>query len=158
MPPITGCDAPFGPWITPGLTARLKELHAAPQLYSNTEIARMLSREFEIAITRNSVIGKCARLGLSYRLGARKGGGSRPGRERPRPAVIIGPPLPPPTPVRRIRSSGSVTLIELRDGDCHWPFGDGPSCTFCGEICLPDRPYCPEHFRMAHVEPQKRWA
>jgi hypothetical protein len=153
---MTGCDAPFGPWgTTPGLTARLKELHAAPQMYSNTEIARMLSREFEIAVTRNAVIGKIARLGLAQRYGASKGGGSKPGRvpPRPRPKPVKSIPAPPRAPAavraRRIRS-GILSLLELRDDDCHWPFGEGPYL-FCGRACVSEQSYCAEHLRMAHA-------
>jgi hypothetical protein len=151
--------APSGPWITPGITFRLKELYAAPQMYSCGEIAHMLSREFEIAVTRNSVVGKAARLRLMHRYGASKGGGSKPGRVPPRPKSA--PSIPRPVvavPIRRIRSgSGTLSLIELRDGDCHWPFGEGPYL-FCGRACVFEQPYCAEHLRMAHNEPRERAA
>jgi hypothetical protein len=160
------CDAPFGPWgTTPGLTTRLKELHAAPQMYSNSAIAWMLSREFNIALGRNAVIGKIARLGLAHRHGASKGGGSKPGRMPPRPKPAKSIPAPPRAP--RIPGSplrcpverpGTLSLIELRDGDCKWPDGDGPSYTFCGRACVADQPYCAEHLRMAHSEPREKAA
>ena len=155
---MTGCDAPFGPWgTTAGLTARLKELHAAPQMHSNTEIARMLSREFEIAITRNAVIGKIARLGLVHRHGASKGGGSRPGRVPPKPKPTASIPAPPRAPRIPVERPGTLTLLELRDGDCKWPDGDGPYL-FCGRACVLEQPYCEEHLRMAHNEPRERAA
>jgi hypothetical protein len=162
---MTGPDAPFGIWgTTPGLTARLKELHAAPQMYSNTEIARMLSREFEVAVTRNAVIGKIARLGLAHRYGASKGGGSKPGRVPPRPkpvkSIPARPVVPriPGSPLRcPVERPGTLSLLELRDGDCKWPDGDGPYL-FCGRACVPERPYCAEHLRMAHNEPRERAA
>jgi hypothetical protein len=156
---MTGCDAPFGPWgTTAGLTARLKELHAAPQMYSNTEIARMLSREFRIGLSRNSVIGKIARLGLVHRHGASKGGGSKPGRVPPRPKPVKSIPARPNVPRIPVERPGTLTLIELRDGDCKWPSGDGPSYTFCGRACVSEQPYCEEHLRMAHNEPRERAA
>jgi GcrA cell cycle regulator len=161
---MTGCDAPFGPWgTTAGLTERLKELHAAPQMYSNTEIARMLSREFKISLSRNAIIGKIARLGLVHRYGASKGGGSKPGRVPPRPRL-----RPSASPGAagtasgeakrsRVERPGTLSLLELRDGDCKWPDGDGPYL-FCGRACVPERPYCAEHLRMAHNEPRERAA
>jgi hypothetical protein len=152
------CDAPFGPWgTTAGLTARLKELHEAPQMYSNSAIAWMLSREFNIALGRNAVIGKIARLGLAQRYGASKGGGSKPGRvpPRPKPAPFVARSVVA-APIRRIRS-GTMSLLELRDGDCKWPDGDGPYL-FCGRACVPERSYCAEHLRMAHNEPRERAA
>ena len=156
---MTGCDAPFGPWgTTPGLTARLREVHAAPQMYSNTEIARMLSREFNIALGRNAVIGKIARLGLVHRCGASKGGGSKPGRVPPRPKPVKSIPAPPRAPRIPVERPGTLSLLELRDGDCKWPDGDGPSYTFCGRPCVPERSYCAEHFRIAHNEPRERAA
>jgi hypothetical protein len=153
--------APSGPWITPGITDRLKELHAAPQMYSYGEIAHMLSREFSVAVTRNSVVGKAARLGLAQRYGASKGGGSKPGRVPPRPRL-----RPSASPGAagtasgeakrsRVERPGTLTLLELRDGDCKWPSGEGPSCRFCGQPCVPERPYCAEHLRMAHNEPRE---
>jgi GcrA cell cycle regulator len=124
-------------------------------MYSNTEIARMLSREFRIGLTRNAIIGKIARLGLVHRHGASKGGGSKPGRVPPRPKPAPSPPFRKlergPAPIRRIQS-GTLSLLELRDGDCKWPSGEGPSCRFCGQPCVPERPYCAEHLRMAHNE------
>ena len=156
---MTGPDAPFGIWgTTAGLTARLRELHAAPQMYSNTEIARMLSREFRISLSRNSVIGKIARLGLVHRHGASKGGGSKPGRVPPRPKPVKSIPAPPRAPRIPVGRPGTLSLIELRDGDCKWPSGDGPSFTFCGRACIPEQSYCEEHFRMAHNEPRERAA
>jgi GcrA cell cycle regulator len=160
------CDAPFGPWgTTTGLTARLRELHAAPQMYSNTEIARMLSREFRISLSRNAVIGKIARLGLVHRHGASKGGGSKPGRVPPRPKPVKSFPALPALPAApgeakrsRVERPGTLSLLELRDGDCKWPDGDGPSFMFCGRTCVPERPYCEEHLRMAHNEPRERAA
>jgi hypothetical protein len=159
---MTGCDAPFGIWgTTEGLTARLKELHAAPQMYSNSAIAWMLSREFNIALGRNAIIGKIARLGLVHRHGASKGGGSKPGRVPPRPKPVKSIPdhLPAPAIVPRtpVERPGTLSLIELRDGDCKWPSGDGPFL-FCGRACVPEQPYCAEHLRMAHSEPKERAA
>ena len=54
--------------LTPGMTQRLQELYAAPEHYSASGIAEVLSREFHLRITRNSVIGKTHRLRMPVRI------------------------------------------------------------------------------------------
>ena len=56
-------NPPISPWDTPGITQRLRELHAlkgADEL-SMTEIAERLNREFKTNLSRNSIIGRCHR-------------------------------------------------------------------------------------------------
>jgi hypothetical protein len=129
-------------------------------MYPYSAIASMLSREFNITLGRNAIIGKIARLGLVHRNGASKGGGSKPGRVPPRPRLR---PSASPDAAEskraasggaqrsRVERPGTLTLLELRDGDCKWPDGDGPYL-FCGRACVAERSYCEEHFRMAHNE------
>ena len=87
---------------------------------STSEIGNRLS------VTKNAVIGKVHRLGLTKR--------GSPIRPKTKPAEVI-------------------SLAALRPGMCSWPEGD-PSTKefhFCGEPAISEKPYCAEHCRRAYV-------
>ena len=97
-------------------------------------------------VTRNAVLGKIHRLGLS---------GSRPA-SRSRPRAAPRPRKAPPSPTRRARnrwkSAASVDgpglisdLLALGPHMCRWPIGDPKSSdfTFCGARCA--ERYCERH-------------
>lgn len=100
---------------------RLRELWA--QGLSASEIAAALGE-----ITRNAVIGKAHRLGLSAR----------------------------PSPIKRKPVVGA-TILSLTERMCKWPVGDPRSSDFhfCGSAAQPGTPYCAEHARLAY-QPAKR--
>jgi GcrA cell cycle regulator len=124
---------------------------------SASQVARQLG-----GVTRNAVIGKIHRLGLSGRACP-----SPPRRARTlRPARPVGrratPPRPlPPAPAapRAARPAceapegpGAVAdLTGLRGHVCKWPIGDpkAPGFSFCGALVEGDGPYCPAHHRRA---------
>jgi GcrA cell cycle regulator len=129
---------------------------------SASQIAKQLG-----GVTRNAVIGKVHRLGLSGR--AAPSQPSRPVFKAPRPAR----PAPPPVMQRRVEPQapmsapsishqvyrteepGSATVLTLGAHMCKWPIGD-PSTegfTFCGRR-NDDGPYCVEHARIAY-QPQQ---
>jgi len=130
---------------------------------SASQIAKQLG-----GVTRNAVIGKVHRLGLSGRAAP-----SQPARQvfkAPRPArpVQTAPVvqrrvvteavtvLPMPTPVHRIEEPGSATVLTLGAHMCKWPIGD-PSTdgfTFCGRRSGDVGPYCREHAQVAYQQPQ----
>ena len=127
---------------------------------SASQIAKQLG-----GVTRNAVIGKVHRLGLSGRATP-----SQPARpafkapRAPRPAVATQPrrasepSLPAPTaPVYYPEEPGSATVLTLGAHMCKWPIGD-PSTdgfTFCGRRSN-DGPYCIEHARVAYQPQQKK--
>ncbi len=127
---------------------------------SASQIAKQLG-----GVTRNAVIGKVHRLGLSGRATP-----SQPQRNlfkapRPaRPAVTAQPrrqsePSPPQLPVQAFypEEPGSATVLTLGAHMCKWPIGD-PSTdtfTFCGRRSS-DGPYCVEHARVAYQPQQKK--
>ena len=129
---------------------------------SASQIAKQLG-----GVTRNAVIGKVHRLGLSGRATP-----SKPARtvfKAPRPArpVSAGPsaprriaePLamaPQPAPVRYVdETPGTATVLTLGAHMCKWPIGDPSSdgFTFCGRRAGENGPYCVEHARVAY-QPQ----
>jgi len=132
---------------------------------SASQIAKQLG-----GVTRNAVIGKVHRLGLSGRAAP-----SKPARtvfKAPRPArpVAAAPSAPrriaepapvaaqPATPVRYVdEPPGSATVLTLGAHMCKWPIGD-PSMdnfTFCGRRSG-EGPYCMEHSQIAYQPAQAK--
>ncbi len=134
---------------------------------SASQIAKQLG-----GVTRNAVIGKVHRLGLSGR--ATPSQPTRPVFKAARPArpVASAPPrraeavaapaavAAPTVPAVYSEEPGSATVLTLGAHMCKWPIGD-PSAdgfTFCGRRTGQDGPYCIEHARMAYQPqaPRKR--
>lgn len=92
---------------------------------STSEIGRRLG------ITKNAVIGKVHRLGLTQR--------------RPSPKAK-------PEPVHVLR------LEALRAGMCSWPIGEPgeENFHFCGSPSHPGKPYCGKHCAIAYVAAKDR--
>lgn len=112
--------------------------------------------------TRNAIIGKVHRLGLS---GRDKAVSSKPAVKRPRvhytrvkrlqrDAAARAEPvmeLPPETP------ANAKLFDELGPDHCRWPCsGEPPNTIFCGGDVLSDYSYCPRHCRMAYRPPDRR--
>jgi GcrA cell cycle regulator len=122
---------------------------------SASQIARALGN-----VTRNAVIGKVHRLGLSGR--------ASPARaERPRirsvsPRISV-PKAPPPMPIEVkdpivTETGDSITVVNISRNMCKWPVGD-PSANdfrFCGHGTKQNSPYCEAHSRMAFQPLQSR--
>ncbi|MBN9601236.1 MAG: GcrA family cell cycle regulator [Afipia sp.] len=121
-------------------------------------------------ITRNAVIGKVHRLGLSGR--AKSPSSAAPRQRKVRPAqnmMRISRPMSrgntalahafeveaEPDPVafdNVVPMSQRRTLLELTEETCHWPVGDpsSPEFFFCGGKSLASLPYCAHHSRIAY--------
>jgi GcrA cell cycle regulator len=121
--------------------------------------------------TRNAVIGKVHRLGLSGRATTERKPRVRiatprkPRAPRPRCAThpLLGEELDQPLAIAAITAPDMrpCGLLELDSGRCHFPIGDpgDPDFHFCGGGALPARPYCAFHWRLSHTEatgPQSR--
>jgi GcrA cell cycle regulator len=127
---------------------------------SASQIAKQLG-----GVTRNAVIGKVHRLGLSGRAAPSQPSrpAYRPQRPRtPAPApiqrreMVQRAPTPLPSPVLDL--PGTATVLTLGAHMCKWPIGD-PSTdafSFCGRRAGNDGPYCIEHARVAYQPPQKK--
>jgi GcrA cell cycle regulator len=127
---------------------------------SASQIAKQLG-----GVTRNAVIGKVHRLGLSGR--ATPSQPQRPAFKAPRPArpVSAAParraehhPAPSPVPATYVEEPGSATVLTLGAHMCKWPIGDpsSDSFTFCGRRTGQEGPYCIEHARVAYQPQQPR--
>jgi GcrA cell cycle regulator len=129
---------------------------------SASQIAKQLG-----GVTRNAVIGKVHRLGLSGRAAP-----SQPTRPAFKPQRIARPAAPAPQPVRRpsviaqpqdppvrrVEEPGSATVLTLGAHMCKWPIGDPSSdgFSFCGRRTGEDGPYCIEHARVAYQPAVKK--
>jgi len=129
---------------------------------SASQIAKQLG-----GVTRNAVIGKVHRLGLSGRAApsqpARAVRAPRPPRPVSQPVVrrephAAGPAHPRPEPPRLYapEAPGTATVLTLGAHMCKWPIGDPSSdeFTFCGRRA--EGAYCAEHSRVAFQPPQNK--
>ena len=128
-------------------------------------------------ITRNAVIGKVHRLGLSGR--AKAPSSSVPRQRKPRAPSMFRASRPmmrgntalahmpaydyepesEPEPIENIIPIGQrCTLLELDQEKCHWPIGDPgqPDFFFCGGKTTTGTPYCGYHGRVAYQPPAAR--
>ncbi len=121
-------------------------------------------------VTRNAVIGKVHRLGLSGRAKTPSSAAPRPRKVRPaQPMMRVARPVSrgntalaqafevelEPDPIAHdnvVPMSQRLTLLELNESTCHWPVGDpsNPEFFFCGGKSLPGLPYCAHHSRIAY--------
>jgi GcrA cell cycle regulator len=154
------------------------------KLWNEGLSASQVAAEIGAGITRNAVIGKIHRLGLSQRA-------KTPVAARPR---VAKPPRAPQAPVRTTGGGGApavvgnvalalaprmlptpderpqeevviplterVTIMELRDAMCRWPIGDptSPEFRFCGARApgAGGSPYCGFHAQIAYQPAQDR--
>jgi GcrA cell cycle regulator len=122
------------------------------------------------SVTRNAVIGKVHRLGLSGRAKSPSSSVPRPRKTRPAQHMMrISRPVSrgntalahafemeveaDPVPFDNVvPMSQRKTLLELTEETCHWPVGDPGSTDFffCGGKSLASLPYCAHHSRIAY--------
>lgn len=155
--------------------AELKKLWA--EGHSASQIAKRLGN-----VTRNAVIGKVHRLGLSGRATPSRPVKRPPRLARPKPQqtatrstasrssgavpTVRETPSTPPVPVveaasvepQRLPNGDMVTVLTVKDSMCKWPIGDPADSEFgfCGRACKDGSPYCAEHARVAFQPPKKR--
>jgi GcrA cell cycle regulator len=120
-------------------------------------------------ITRNAVIGKVHRLGLSGRAKSAASAAPRPRKARApsllrvaRPSIRGNTALAHafdieteavPELVENVIPIGQRrTILELNENTCHWPIGDpgSPDFFFCGGNTFEGLPYCAFHSRVAY--------
>jgi GcrA cell cycle regulator len=134
--------------------------------------ASQIANELGDGISRNAVIGKVHRLGLSGRVKSPAPAAARP-RARsdgetagPSAPVVHGnlavavetrpAPAPAPRPVAEdvvVPISERVGIMDLRESMCRWPLGDpaSPEFRYCGaKMQVGLGPYCTHHARIAY--------
>jgi GcrA cell cycle regulator len=151
---------------------------ALKKLWLEGQSASQIAKQLGGGVTRNAVIGKVHRLGLSGRAAP-----SQPARTtaafrtaRPRPAATaattaaqpaaprrlevvqakaVQPAAPAPAPIPDL--PGTATVMTLGAHMCKWPIGDPSSreFSFCGRRAS-EGVYCVEHARVAYQPQVKR--
>jgi GcrA cell cycle regulator len=146
---------------------------------SASQIAKELGE-----VTRNAVIGKVHRLGLSGRAkpsrpkrkaAAPKAASKTTAKAAPKARTPRAPsaprtpqqiveaaavPAPPPLEAKKMSNGEFATVLTITDHMCKWPIGD-PSKSefrFCGRKTDPDEPYCVAHSRVAYQPSRRRGA
>lgn len=146
---------------------------ALKKLWLEGQSASQIAKQLGGGVTRNAVIGKVHRLGLSGRATPSQPARAtfRPARPRPtqptqapsaprrieavQPRVAAAASVPAPMP----DLPGTATVMTLGAHMCKWPIGD-PSSTefsFCGRRAS-EGVYCVEHARVAYQPQVKRGA
>lgn len=142
---------------------------------SASRIAALLAARCGMTVSRNAVLGRAFRLGLTRprRPGAGLGVASRPpaavkktgaAKQAARRTAALNKafaaaqwpwghhdPLP--------RGAPQMGLLQLQAGRCRWPVGDktGIEQMFCGAVTAPATPYCPGHHLCAYRPPPPLW-
>lgn len=140
---------------------------------SASQIAKQLG-----GVTRNAVIGKVHRLGLSGRATpsrprrkkvtapratAKSPATSRPSAPRtpkapsaPTPSVK---PLPIPLEAKPLANGEFATILTIDENTCKWPIGDPSSddFRFCGRPASDNNPYCSSHCQVAYQPSRRRY-
>ena len=157
--------------------AELKKLWA--EGHSASQIAKRLG-----SVTRNAVIGKVHRLGLSGRATPSRPVKRPPRLARPKPqqlprqaqmrpatagntalavreqTALLAPLAEPEANIepQLLPNGDMVTVMTVKDTMCKWPIGDPADSTFgfCGRASSNASPYCAEHARVAFQPAKKR--
>jgi GcrA cell cycle regulator len=148
--PATSANGSTTPWTS----ARVEQLKTCIEAgLTCSQIAA------EIGVTRNAVIGKMNRLGLSRprlvvaREPERKRDVWRP-RALTQHQILMRLPAEPPSQEEAIslHIGPGCSLLELSPGKCRWPLsrpGTDVFC-FCGNSQVEGLPYCVGHARIAY--------
>lgn len=132
---------------------------------SASQAAAALNGEFRTRRSRNSIIGRAKRKGLTFN--SENIGGPSPNPDKPNQRK---PKMPPSEPVITKAASGPkiaatpfvprvakvrprhVSLLELTDHTCRWPISEvgAPDFCFCGNPPVEGFPYCAGHARLAY--------
>jgi GcrA cell cycle regulator len=152
------------------------------KLWNDGLSASQIAAQLAGGVTRNAVIGKVHRLGLSGRATTSRSSSPRPRRPRQpshpsrstsmptagntalKPQAFTRPVQeaePEPVPIRLVdqpSGNGRVTVLKLSDKTCRWPIGDPGSeeFCFCGHTPKNGVPYCDYHARVAYQPMQDR--
>jgi GcrA cell cycle regulator len=133
---------------------------------SYSEAARAINQRFNTSYSRNAAIGRAKRMGLSGAgqpdrpLRARKPRPPSPGRLLKKRAGLLKASRPRGEVFARAAAlklrcvaivPRHLSLLELEDGDCRYPYGgeaEGEAITFCGHPRREGSSYCVSHFHL----------
>ena len=143
----------MSPW-TDEITLRLKALFLTGN--SGSETAEALNREFKTTFTRNAVIGRAHRLGITgtHKVMNREPKAPKPPKDR---LVVVKRNVAPIAPIEPPPVCEPVGFMDLEPHHCRWTMGKGPDglATFCGARHKLGSSFCGFHHRIAwHPAPK----
>jgi len=100
-----------------------------------------------LGVTKNSVVGKVHRLGLTKRQSPINSSPRTPRISKPTASIRVRPQMVP-------ISADMVKMEELTAGMCNWPEGEPghEDFRFCGQSAIEGKPYCAGHCARAYVK------
>jgi GcrA cell cycle regulator len=146
--------------------------------YSYRAIAGVMNEKFGTNYTKNAVLGKAARIGLSKEAAPSVPGNRKPKANRKSPYKARAPRQWVET-VRIVHANGNsnamriiksvsleerklrcveivprnVSLVDLEPNDCRYPYGDN-QITFCGHPKMEGSSYCQPHHALCNDAPR----
>ncbi len=142
------------------------------KLWGEGKSAAEIAKELGEGVTRNAVIGKAHRMGMSGRpspIKKKKAGAAvtetakvaavkpvaKTVTEAKSPVMNIKP--IPANSKKVIKTGEGISILELTDKLCKWPIGDprDDDFHFCGGKSLPGVPYCGPHAMEAYQPSSK---
>lgn len=138
---------------------------------SYSEAAKAINARFDTSYSRNAAIGRAKRMGISGTgqpdppLRAKKPRPPNPKRLLKKRAGLLKAPGPRVKVFARATAlklrcvtvvPRHLSLIELEDGDCRYPYGgdrEGEAITFCGHPRRDGSSYCVSHFHLTSDPP-----
>lgn len=122
-----------------------ERIFTAVKMHKEGYSARRISEKLKCGLSRNAVIGKLLRMGIT-------GGGKIPSKK------FKGVPLPPSLPTQPVNGPKPLGAANtfLDSGQCRWIHGDiGKAWQMCGHPISPgSKAWCPYHLNMAKPKPK----
>lgn len=135
------------------------------------QAAKVLNDLFKTEYSRNATVSRARRIGVLSRNKPKNGSRRAEFHTPPQPPAPKPPaakPGPVPRPVSRVPPAPRalacepvidlrtadvvprhISIYELTDETCKWPYGDCPPLTYCGCQVFADGPYCEPHDAIA---------
>lgn len=151
---------------TEAMMSRLVDLQARGDSCSQ------IAAELGCGLTRNAVIGKLHRMGITggaaampekerikrtKEAAARKNQKRKERRQEWRSQNPTPPRAPVPLMVCMDVDPRGLSLVDLEPGDCRYPSGEGADITFCGHPSMDGRSYCAPHARLT-LSSERGWS
>jgi len=135
---------------TEEIIVKMRKLHFDG--LSASRIATSLDKH----LSRSAVIGKLNRIGLKNT--DRPGKVANRGGWRPKPQKLtleyarrLDLPVVISEPKFDAPNSLKLSIYDLKETTCRWPYGDAPPFTYCGHNTIDGSPYCLAHWQESVV-------
>jgi len=145
-------------------------------MWGQGKTAKQIAEVLGDGVTRNAVIGKAHRLGLSNRVSPvkeavaskqkaqaeKKQAATKPAAKKTVPPANSNSRTNIQRPLsaeeERRRAGGGVSMLDLKESMCRWPIGDPRDADFClcGARKMSGLPYCEDHAAVAYQITRKQ--